>query len=101
MASDRHQMAPVGHGVAENGQVPVIHIRTIERYDSTEFIQQSFPHSLDAQHLNDLAQVITCRPGRIHILVSQHSQQIDTFCIQRPFLVCLYSFNYVKSINVY
>lgn len=70
---DGHQVSAARHGVAEQSQVTVVDIGTVERDDVVQLPLQGFSHCLDSQNLsgaNDQHQTSAINPteGNLDLL---------------------------------
>ena len=100
MPCNSHQMPSVCHCITKNGQMSVIDIRTIERYDHPQLIQESSTNSLDSKNLNYFDQMVTCCPSSINIFMAHDSQEINTFCIKHPLIICFEANIVLKFIDL-
>ena len=49
--SDGHQVTFGGHDVTQQGQMPIVDIKTVKIQHEKDFFLHSSPHSFDAQNL--------------------------------------------------
>ena len=51
MPGDGHQVTFGGHDVTQQGQMPIVDIKTVKVQHEKDFFLHSSPHSFDAQNL--------------------------------------------------
>jgi hypothetical protein len=73
------------HYIAKQCQMPVVDIGTVEADDVVHFPLNCFPHCLNAEHFEDLTNVIAVGSHGINIWFAEHLQQGSSVCLQEPF----------------
>ena len=81
---DGHEMAAVGHHIAQNCDVAVVHVRAVELNHVAELGHQGQAGCLDAEHLDDLDDVVRSRAGMVDPLVWEHIHQVYPLRVQHP-----------------
>mmetsp|Transcript_26622 Transcript_26622/g.66903 ORF Transcript_26622/g.66903 Transcript_26622/m.66903 type:complete len:460 (+) Transcript_26622:511-1890(+) len=89
MSCDGHQMATVGHHIGEHAQMTVVHVATVEGDHGAQFAQQRVAHRLDAEHLDDLDDLVGRGAASVHLRSTHHRQQVHTLRVQHPLLQLL------------
>lgn len=72
VASDGHEMAAPCHGVTQDSQVAVVHVRAIKLNHTTQLFQQGIPGSFNAQHIDGLDDVIASGSGVVYARHAHH-----------------------------
>ena len=87
VSGDRHQVASARHHVAQNAQVPVIHIRSVKLNHAAQLSQQSRSRRLDAEQLERLHQIICQAPREVDALVAHHLRHVHTLGVEHPLIL--------------
>mmetsp|Transcript_45590 Transcript_45590/g.122920 ORF Transcript_45590/g.122920 Transcript_45590/m.122920 type:complete len:564 (-) Transcript_45590:807-2498(-) len=82
-------MPAVRHHIAEGPQVTVIHVGAVERDHHPDVEQQRLARGLDAEHLQDLYDVVALKAREVHLWELHHLLEVDTVRIQHPLLAAL------------
>ena len=67
MSGNGHQMAFSRHNVTKQGQMPVVDVKAVEIQDSKYFLFNTFSHSFNTQHREDLTNVVGRGSGGIDV----------------------------------
>mmetsp|Transcript_6767 Transcript_6767/g.19786 ORF Transcript_6767/g.19786 Transcript_6767/m.19786 type:complete len:269 (-) Transcript_6767:4030-4836(-) len=86
MPRDSHEVTPVGHHIAKNGQVAVVHIRPVKLDHAPQLVLQRVPACLDTKDLHDFWDVVTCRSRVVHTWVVHYLKKVDSLGVQHPLL---------------
>ncbi|GIX63995.1 secretin receptor [Babesia caballi] len=84
VARDGHDVPLLGHDVAQQRQVPIVHVAAVEADDGPELAQQRHARGLDAEHVEYLANVVRNGALRVHAGYGQHVLQVAPVGVQHP-----------------
>ena len=74
VAGDGHEVAAAGHAVNQGGQVAVVDVAAVKLDDVADLLHQGLARGLDAQHVQDVDQVVAGRPREVHVRLAHHLQ---------------------------
>ena len=83
MSEDRHHLFIARHAVAQQGEVMMIDIPTVETQHIHDFIKQAFTRGFNAEHFIRLHDIVGNRSTRVDNVQSQHIQEVGSKGIQR------------------
>ena len=72
MSGDSHKMALGRHDVAQQAEMTIVDVETVEVEHSGHLLLHGLPDGLDAEAGEDLANVVGTGPHRVHVTFSQH-----------------------------
>ena len=81
---DGHEVSPIGHHLDEDGEVAVVDVRAVKLNHAAKLLEQRVSHSLDAQHLDHLDEVVGRGAGKVDILVVHNLQEVDALGVEHP-----------------
>lgn len=85
MTCDGHQVTLCRHYVAQQSQVTVVNVQTVELQHRVHFLLYRFTNSFDTQYTEDLANVVTeCSHG-IDVALTQNLHHRRAVSFQQPF----------------
>ena len=84
VARDGHQVAAVGHDVAQDGEVAVVDVRAVERDDVAHLLEQRGACGLDAEHAVDLDDVVRDGARGVNVGRSEHGEQVRAVGVEHP-----------------
>lgn len=92
---DGGEDASLRHDVAERAEVAVVHVDAVAAEDEPDLVDQRETHRLDAQHLQDLLDVVRVRSLEVDLLEAQdlgerHSVRLDQPVQRRVLRVVLH-----------
>ena len=88
VARDGEDVAAVRHHVAQDGQVAVVDVRAVELDDGAQLAEQRVAHRLDAEHADDLDDVVGGGARVVDAPVGAHDRlQVDALRVEEPLVV--------------
>ncbi len=93
MASDSHEVPTPCHTVAQNSEMPVVHIGPIKLNHTTQLFQQCVPSSFNAQDINGLNDVVAGGPGVVN---SRHAHHLQQPCCMSTTKQVTYSWEFIS-----
>ena len=85
MTGDGHEMTFGGHDVTEEGQMAVVDVETVELEHRVHLLLDRFADGFDAQHGEDLADVVGIGAHGIHVAFAEDAHQRRSVRLQQPF----------------
>ena len=80
-----HEVALGGHDVAEQRQVAVVHVDAVEVEHHAHLLLHRLPDGLDAEHAEDLADIVRARPHGVDVSLGKNPHQGRAVRFQEPF----------------
>ncbi len=84
MACHSSDAATVSHDVDEECEMAMVDVRTAKGKHLGQLLHQGGPGCLNAQHVNDLVQVVRVCPLRVHAIDGQNISQRGAFGVEIP-----------------
>jgi hypothetical protein len=81
---DGHQVTFGGHHVAQQRQVTVVDVQSVELQHGVHLLLHRFTHSFDAQHAEDFANVVAERSNGIHVALAENFDHGGAVGFQQP-----------------
>lgn len=52
--------------------MPIVYVQTVKLQNIVHFLLDRFSNSFNSKHLENFADIVTCRTNRVHVSLAQH-----------------------------
>jgi hypothetical protein len=81
---DGHQVTFGGHDVAQQSEMPVVHVQTVELQHGVHFFLDGFTNGFDSQHRENLADVVGEGPDGIDVSFGENLHHAGAVSFEQP-----------------